>query len=50
MLDEAARQQRTADNIMTEGDNPPDGRLWEQYVRGEITEVVMPCRHTDLMT
>jgi thioesterase domain-containing protein len=98
VLDEAARQQRTADNIrrelgevlggisddellllakifqnnrqlrrnyrpgtfngdillfvagMTEGDNAPDGRLWEPYVGGEITEVVMPCRHTDLMT
>jgi thioesterase domain-containing protein len=34
---------------ITDGDNPPDGRLWEPYVGGEITEVTMPCRHTDLM-
>jgi thioesterase domain-containing protein len=32
-----------------EGDNPPDGSLWEPYVRGEISEVSLPCRHTDLM-
>ncbi|MFF6975735.1 amino acid adenylation domain-containing protein [Streptomyces tsukubensis] len=30
-------------------DNPPDSRLWEPYVRGEITRVGLPCRHTDLM-
>ncbi|MEU0836016.1 hypothetical protein [Streptomyces sp. NPDC005969] len=34
---------------ITDGDNPPDRHLWEPYVGGEMTEVTMPCRHTDLM-
>ncbi|MGV9317222.1 thioesterase domain-containing protein, partial [Streptomyces sp. NPDC003691] len=32
-----------------EADNPPDGTLWEPYVGGAISEVGLPCRHTDLM-
>jgi thioesterase domain-containing protein len=27
----------------------PDGSLWQPYVRGEISEVSLPCRHTDMM-
>lgn len=31
--------------------DPPDERLrlWEPYVRGAMTAVGLPCRHTDLM-
>ncbi|GLZ13198.1 hypothetical protein Acsp04_34330 [Actinomadura sp. NBRC 104425] len=29
--------------------NAPDPGRWEPYVRGEITVVSLPCRHTDMM-
>ncbi|MGW3661130.1 alpha/beta fold hydrolase, partial [Streptomyces sp. NPDC005151] len=29
--------------------DPPDGRRWEPYVRGSLSQVGLPCRHTDLM-
>ncbi|WP_329602660.1 thioesterase domain-containing protein [Actinomadura soli] len=32
-----------------EGDDLPDGELWEPYVSGEISAVEMPCGHSDLM-
>ncbi|MFI1997039.1 alpha/beta fold hydrolase, partial [Actinoplanes sp. NPDC020271] len=34
--------------VRKEGRNP-DGTLWRPYVRGEITEVELPCAHSDMM-
>ncbi|WP_067463619.1 non-ribosomal peptide synthetase [Actinomadura macra] len=31
------------------GGNSPDGSLWEPYVRGEVKEVRLPCRHRDIV-
>ncbi|HET8658429.1 MAG TPA: amino acid adenylation domain-containing protein [Micromonosporaceae bacterium] len=28
---------------------PPGGHLWQPYVRGQISEAHLPCRHTDLL-
>jgi thioesterase domain-containing protein len=51
----AAGHSRENEQIQTGGEHPepgpqpPGGHLWEPYVEGHVSEVRMPCKHSDMV-